>query len=384
MKKKILIITDYYKPSIKGGGPIQSIKNLVDNLGNAIDFYILTSDRDLGDKKPFDSVIADEWIDIEKASIYYTDISSLNWRKVKKLIESIDCDILYLNSFFSFRTSVIPVVLHKFRKINIKTVFLNPRGQFSKGALNIKGFKKSVFIKLVNLFNLYNDISWHATTKIEKEDIQKIFGKSIDIYTANNLTQNYSNIQYEKCLLKKTGELKLVYIARIHPMKNLLQTLELLQYVEGNVEFNIYGPIEDNAYWNKCVTVLNKLNESINVNYLGQIANEKVNSIYKKNHVAILLTRGENFGHSISEALIGGCPVIISDRTPWRNLQCYNAGYDISLGNNEKLINCINKYVKMDNNTYQSSSNAAFNYAKNESNTLDTITSYYKMFSVKA
>jgi hypothetical protein len=32
-------------------------------------------------------------------------------------------------------------------------------------------------------------------------------------------------------------------------------------------------------------------------------------------------TLGENYGHVISEALASGCPVVISDQTPWRNLE---------------------------------------------------------------
>ena len=373
----------YYLPSVKGGGPIQSIRNLVDNFGDEIDFYILAADRDLGDEKPFKSVIVDKWTKVEKALVYYTDMSYLNWKKIENIIKDIQCNILYLNSFFAYKDSILPILLYKYnRNFNMK-VILAPRGQFSKGALGLKSWKKRIFINLGMLFNLYKKIYWHATTIMEKEDIECIFGKEIEVFTANNLTPNYRNIQCTKSLSKNVGVLKLVYIARIHPMKNLLQTLEILQRVEGIIEFNIYGPIEDKSYWNKCQLAINKLNQNIKVNYMGQIANEQVNAVYNEHHVAILLTLGENFGHSIAEALIGGCPVIISDRTPWKNLKNYGVGYDISLEKDNLVVEAIHNYTKMDNYEYELISRNAFDYAKNNSNTKENLDSYYEMFEIR-
>lgn len=382
MKKKVLIMSGYYFPSVKGGGPIQSIRNLVDNFGDKIDIYILAADRDLGDEKPFANIVVDKWTEVENATIFYTDMNFVNWKKIKKIIEGINCDILYLNSFFSFKDSIIPVLLYKTKAISNDQIILAPRGQFSKGALGLKSWKKKAFVEIAKLLNLYKNINWHATTEIERKDIERIFGKDISVISANNLTPNHKNKKFEKILNKHEGELKLVYIARIHPMKNLLQLLEILQKVRGAIEFNIYGPIEDKSYWNKCQNVIMNMNENVKIKYLGQIPNEKVNEVYQEHHVAILLTLGENFGHSIAEALIGGCPVIISDRTPWRNLKKYSAGYDISLDNEEYLISAIEYYVEMNNLDYKSNSMSAFDYAKKNSNTEENINSYSKMFDI--
>jgi glycosyltransferase involved in cell wall biosynthesis len=40
---------------------------------------------------------------------------------------------------------------------------------------------------------------------------------------------------------------------------------------------------------------------------------------------------GENFGHVIVEALSAGCPILISDRTPWRGLAERGVGWDLPL-----------------------------------------------------
>ena len=56
LKKTILCFVDYYLPGYKAGGPIQSIANLVENLGDEFEFYIICNDRDQLDRQPYANV----------------------------------------------------------------------------------------------------------------------------------------------------------------------------------------------------------------------------------------------------------------------------------------------------------------------------------------
>lgn len=198
---------------------------------------------------------------------------------------------------------------------------------------------------------------------------------------ANNLTPNYYSVTYNKKINKTSGELKLVYISRIHPMKNLLQVLNILRKFDAKIEFNIYGPIEDQEYWRKCKELIDLMSSEVRVNYNGLIAHDKVNEIYHENHISILLTFGENFGHAISEALIGGCPIIISDKTPWRNVQSFNSGWDLPLDNSDLIEEKIKYFVELDDSKYKEMSKSAFEYGKNKSNQMEDIDAYYEMLS---
>ncbi len=131
----------------------------------------------------------------------------LNWRKIKSIIDDVDCDILYLNSFFAFKDSIIPMLLKKFNALANMKIILAPRGQFSKGALGLKSWKKMIFVESAKLLGLYKNIEWHATTLFEKEDIESVFGRDIKVYTANNMTKNYKNLNLDKTLEKKVGTL---------------------------------------------------------------------------------------------------------------------------------------------------------------------------------
>lgn len=380
MKKKVLIMTGYYVPAVKGGGPIQSIKNLVDNLSDKIDFYIVTSDRDLGDNKPFNNIQVDMWVKVGKANVFYTDLSKLTWKKIRNIINSIDYDVLYLNSFFSYKFSIVPVILKKIKKILNKRIVLAPRGEFSPGALALKKLKKQVFISLSKIAGLYNDIVWHATTQSEKHDIEKIFGGNINIIVANNLTANYDDLVYDKKIGKNEGELKIVFISRIHPKKNLKKAIEFLKNIEGKIEFNIYGSLEDKKYWAECLEVINSLPSNIKVEYRGIAPHDKVIEIFKEHHIFLFPTLGENFGHVIVEALIGGCPVIISDQTPWRNLEQVHAGWDIALNDEKKFMNVIQYCVDLNSEEYKVLSKDAFEFGKKVSNNKEEIKNYLFLF----
>jgi glycosyltransferase involved in cell wall biosynthesis len=264
--------------------------------------------------------------------------------------------------------------------IRNKPVVLAPRGEFSPGAIGLKIFKKKIYINLAKALGLYKDVRWHATSKEEKKDIEDLFGKVKEIVIANNLTADYKNLNYEKSIKKTRGNLKLIYISRIHPKKNLKMGIDLLRHVKGNVEFNIFGPIENSVYWTKCKRAIDSLPENIKVSYNGVVEHVNIVDVFKGQHVLLFPTLGENFGHVISEALIGGCPVIISDQTPWKHLEQEQVGWEIKLNNREKFIATIQKCINLDNGEYQLLSKNAFNYAKRISNNQQEIKKYRDLF----
>lgn len=380
MKKIVLIMAGYYIPSVKGGGPIQSIKNLVDNLSDKIDFYIVSADRDLGDDKPFKNIKVDEWMSVGNAKVFYTNVSKLTWNKTANVINSVCYDVLYLNSFFAYKFSIIPIVLRKLNKIQKKSLVLAPRGQFSPGALGLKSGKKNIFIYVTKKIGLYKEVTWHATADVEKKDIKRIFGDNATIIVANNLTANYKGFKFDKELKKNAGELKIVFISRVHPKKNLKKAIEFLKSIIGKVEFNIYGPLEDKAYWSECEKVINNLPSNIKVTYKGVVEHKETIKIFKEHHIFLFPTLGENFGHVISEAFIGGCPVIISDQTPWRDLEKSNVGWDIEVIDEKKFTEVIQYYIDIEQNEYSTVSCKAFEYGLLRSNSSEDLAQSYALF----
>jgi hypothetical protein len=64
------------------------------------------------------------------------------------------------------------------------------------------------------------------------------------------------------------------------------------------------------------------------------------------------------------EAFSVGCPVIISDQTPWRDLESKGIGWDININNSMEIIGVFEKISKMNQDDYNHMAQLAFTFAK--------------------
>lgn len=382
-KKKILIFIEWYLPGYKAGGPIKSISALVSHLQDEYDFFIITTDTDLGEENPYSSVSPDKWIKInDSVQIYYFSNKTLNWKNLLTVARSIKSDVLYLNSYFSLYFSIFPL-LYKWLGELKTPVIIAPRGMLGAGALEIKSIKKRLFIFISKVSGWHKDVRWHATSKQEYDEIVAIYGKNTKVTIAPNLQYKLSG-QPIKTTAKKQGELKLFFLSRISEKKNLLFALDILAQLkigEHKIEFDIIGPIEDKVYWDECQKKIIHLNNSIKVNYIGAIRNEAIPAQLTSNHFLFLPTRNENYGHVIVESLINGKPVIISDQTPWKDMEQKKAGWDISLEKPQDFITTLERCIQMNQEEYNNWSIGAYEYAISFINNKNVIEDNRKLFS---
>lgn len=125
--------------------------------------------------------------------------------------------------------------------------------------------------------------------------------------------------------------LRVIFISRIDPKKNLVGALRILDQVETPVTFDIYGTREDLRYWRRCEDLMRTLPAHVQATYRGVLAGTKVHGTLAQYDLMLLPTFNENYGHMIAEALAAGCPPLISDRTPWRDLERRGVGWDLPL-----------------------------------------------------
>ena len=97
-------------------------------------------------------------------------------------------------------------------------------------------------------------------------------------------------------------------------MKNLDFAIAVLAAINGGVNFNVFGPIEDRLYWADCQRLAERLPGNVRLRYRGLVKPDEVAQVLERHHLFFLPTRGESFGHAIVESLMAGCPVLISDQ----------------------------------------------------------------------
>lgn len=398
-RNKILILSYFYAPGFRGGGPIQSVSNIVRYLGEEYDYYVVTMDRDLGSSQPYEGIQVNKWQRQGNASVFYVRKSSLSWWTVARIVMTRDFDLIYFNSFFDPRFTTIPLLVLLFGKYlrgKRTPCLLAPRGQFSHGALALHPIRKKCFLKFARLLRLHANVTWHASSKHEETDILREIGKSVvkigaplgdcgRIFTASDLvsSETASNTQILSTIVreKHRGAVVVGFVSRISPMKNLEFALEILAGVRGNVQFNIYGPAEDGGYWKMCQKLIDGLPANITARWHGELPHAKVAGVLQSLHLLLLPTRGENFGHIISEALSNGCPVLISNLTPWRNLTAKGVGWDLPIDDARPFRNVIEKVLAMDNDDFQSLSRAALEYARSHLRASGALEQNQRMFN---
>lgn len=347
IKKKILVLNGQYLPGYKGGGPIQSCANMIENLSDKFDFYVLCADRDFKDDKAYENIKINDWNQVGSAKVFYMSPDKQTIRGFNQILNSLEFDIMYLNGFFSPIFTIKPLILKWLGKLKEKKIILTPRGDFTGGCEN-KKLKKYSYIYFCKLIGLYRGLTWHATSDLEEKDIKYKFPKA-KTFVASNLPAQYSSQQ--EFMQKNENELRLIFLSRIFPKKNLKYALEVLKEINsGNIVFDIYGPMEDKDYWEECKAVIKEIPHNINVNYCGEVPHSEIFNIFKKYHALFFPTLGENYGHVIVEAMVNNCLVILSrEVTPWDK---YSDLLDLGakLNDKQKFVDIIERLLKMDNN----------------------------------
>lgn len=337
-KPTVLLLIGAFLPGYKAGGPVPSVANLVARLGDEFDFHILTADRDLGDTTPFPDIPADRWISAYGAQIRYCSPGMQGMRALAATIRETPHDLLYLNSFFSARFSVGPLFARRLGLLPKVPTVLAPRGEFSRGAFALKGVKKRAYIELGRSFGMFRGLHWHASTEFESRDIRGLLDvDAMSISTAIDLPAPLSDAPPAHCPRVPTEPLRVVFLSRITPMKNLDFAIEVLSGIDLPVTFSIVGPEEDAAYSARCRALAAGLPDTVKVEWVGAKPPEAVPQTMADHDLFFLPTLGENFGHVIAEALGAGTPVLLSDTTPWRGLEVAGVGRDLPLSDVERF-----------------------------------------------
>lgn len=362
-------------PQKNSGGPPISIMNLVQSVKDRFDIFIISKNHEINDDKPLQGIIHG-WNPFEFGKALYTAKGEHTFNNIISLIEDVEPDVIYQNSFFSM-DDLLPVLVYKKKHKNVK-VIVAPRGEFYPERLQVGKLKKTMYGKLFRYSGLLKDVYFQGTG-IEECMQEKEFLGVPDNHLINIQNISLPVKKLHSRIEKKPNELKLVYIARIHPTKNTLKAIEWLRNLSGNIQYDIYGSIENGMYWKQCEDAIAKLPKNIRVRYMGVIDHEQVASTIAKYHAYYMPTTGENFGHSIVEAMLMGKPVVISDQTPWTDVNGFG-GFAISLDDKNKFIDALDELIMMDADGYSILSQQIENYIKGKLNVDDIIHQYIMAF----
>jgi glycosyltransferase involved in cell wall biosynthesis len=320
MKLNVLVLTNYYSPSQQAGGLVRSLEALFLALDGDFVFWVLCRDRDISDKEVYSGIIVNKWLTYGNVNVMYLRDFDWNPLSLARIFSKLNFNLVYLNSFFSFRSTFPFLLLRRFSSsLSHCNVLLSPRGELNSGSMSTSSFKKLPYLLLSRFLSLYRGIHWHFSDVKEFNEateffpLQTRFSHCIPDLTPVDLLLSSPDLTESK----RTHQKQFIFFSRIVPKKNLGFLLTALKSVRSSVILDIYGYIEDSHYWCQCLRIIATLPSNIVVNYCGSISSSEILTILPLYEVFLFPTLNENFGHVVIEALSCSLPIIMSQNTPW-------------------------------------------------------------------
>ena len=308
------------------GGPVESLRLIVKAQVSSGHRIQIVHTHTSSNGMTIDFENQTKIIELKSFTNYRVSFNSINKIINKDYIP----DIIHVHGLWSYNLIVVQKISKKF---NIP-FFISPCGMLNPKALKISKYRKKIIsflfeesiIKSANCLIAKSQLEFKDISNLYPNNRIEIIGNPIDLY---HLDDNY-NINSDS----KNKEL--IFIGRIHHVKGLVQLLRAWNKIAPKFqdwELTLIGPDESN-YLSQLQKIINfKQNR---VKYLGAIYNrEKWQRLYNAD-LFIMPSNFENFGTSILEALSSGLPVIISNQTPWTEIQKHKMGWIVE-NNNESI-----------------------------------------------
>lgn len=345
--KKIMIFIGGYLPGKKYGGPVTSISNFVDYLGDEYEMRIVCNNHDLKETAPYQN-ISEGWNKVGKANVLYLKDKEQTYKTYISVLEETKPDIIYGSG--TMYIQVNSKIFRAAKKLGIP-VLLAPRGDICDNALRLKRWKKMPFLKIMKMIGMFRGLYFHATLQEEIDNLNKYLGIEKDKCF---LLPNFPSAPVRRNdYVKESGKIKILFLSRIQEKKNLYDAIRIVNQLKGEVLFDIYGPVESPVYWEKCQSEMEKAPDNVKIEYKGALAPAEAKKTYSHYDCLLFPTLSENYGHVIAEALLHECPVVISKgTTPWDDVADYDAGGVAELGNTEGFVFELEKISKMDCKEY--------------------------------
>ena len=345
---KILIPAWSFYPS-QEGGPSNALYWLATGLAKAgylVRVVATNRCQKLG------AVIKNEWKRLDGFEVVYAALDKYNDYLSKEVPQ---CDVLIANGMCrisNFR-------LNKRALKMGKKVILSPRGELFDSAVfhkgNVYGWLKCAMFSVMKMA-YGKKVIYHATSEEEVASIHKYLGMNAKVVQIPNYM-----ILPERIDADPMAEPYLLYVGRLNHIKNIDIIISGLAkssfFKNSSIKFKIAGEKKGECY-GLLAKQVESLGLSDKVEFLGLVTGDEKDRLYAGAKCLLLMSKSENFGNVIVEALSQGTPVIASKGTPWQQLDEKGAGWWIT-AEPGRVAATVDELLSLDNERYAQMREAA-------------------------
>ena len=190
-----------------------------------------------------------QWIASRDCEIFYARLRiRCPGNRFAQQLQRTDYDILHLNTIFSRRFGILPLILRRFGSDSTANlIMIAPRGELAPGALAIKSGRKKSFLAMARGLGLFDAVTWQASgDRGGARHMPMSFGRG----APNNDQRRTCSAPIIEAgdrhdTASAPGNWILCFSRASLPMKNLHLAIEALRGLEGDITFRIAGPIDD-------------------------------------------------------------------------------------------------------------------------------------------
>lgn len=325
---RILVLTPYFLPAQQGGGSVTAVLEVVRQLRHDFDFTVVARNHDLNSHTPFTATACAQAEANTGARLLHLPRGVHGYLAVARLLRE-PWSLVYLNSLMAPDLGLWPLLWRRLhRQPRAPAWLVAPRGELMPGARAQRSGLKSLYLGLMRHLGLWAGLHWHATSADEAQAIRQEIEQPQLVLAPDLPVVQRASAAFEP---RGSAPLRVLFLSRIDPVKNLSWVLSVLERTTTPVDLRIVGPVGDAAYWAQCAAQLARLPANVQATCVGPVPPAEVPQQFAHADLLFLPTLGENHGYVIAESLAAGCPVLISDRTPWRDLARHGVGADLAL-----------------------------------------------------
>lgn len=217
---------------------------------------------------------------------------------------------------------------------------VSPHGELDEWRMRHKGFKKGIYMRLIQRRILNSAAAVHALTKADAECIRQQ-GRLKAVFIAPNGVDiersDYSPAPDREGFLSKYPQLRgkrvALFLGRLHAMKGLdVLTHAFVRIADkfDDAMLLIAGPDDDGA-GNKIAATLDAAGLQHRAVFTGMLTGRDKAAAFACSDLFVLSSHSEGFSISVLEAMRSGLPVVVSEQCHFPEVAEYGAGFAVEL-----------------------------------------------------
>lgn len=323
----ILHVAPAYYPATYWGGPTFSTYNLCNSLvkqpgividvlatdtaGPALNDRVRVTGSPMRYAEGYDVFFAPKRVGIDIAPSLLPRL----WRRARK------SDLIHITGTYSFTTLPALIVA----RLLDKPVVWSPRGAIQatdewSGAGNRA--VKQAFHKVARLL-APKRLLIHATSEDEAAACRRQLPDLEAFVSPNGV--DCPELLPSRLPIGLGDPVRLVFLSRLHKKKGLNILLEALKALPPRFTLDVYGTGEA-SYVTRLEEMIGELGLKCRVTLHGHVDGKAKQAALFSGDIFVLPSHSENFGIAIAEALAHGLPVVVSNKTPWKDVQTRGCG----------------------------------------------------------